>query len=196
MNCINTNDAQYVELLEQSKLNPLILKARISIFQDKNGLESYPKLEDITKSETIEKVENIFENLKGSKKNELDWNEFQRTSEIKESDYSNENNRILFNNQQGKITVDEILNNILNNYKNLSPIGRELLEKSRRLVGRTGAKFQFISESALTDQYTVMQIDSDTNTIQANRQRLSKFTTDEVVETFLHELAHAQSLQA
>ena len=57
MNCININDAQYKELLEQSKLNPLILKARISIFQDKNGLDSYPKVEDIIQSdETLNKV--------------------------------------------------------------------------------------------------------------------------------------------
>lgn len=137
-----------------------------------------------------------FNDLIGSKKNELSWNENIEVISDESIDYLNENNRVLFNNQQGKLTVDEILENILNNYKNLSPIGIELLEKSRRLIGRTGAKFQFISESALTDENTVMQINSDTNTIQANRQRLSKFTTDEVVETFLHELAHAQSLQA
>jgi len=49
-NCINTNTAQYKELLEQSNLNPLILKARISIFQDQNGVDSYPELKDIIKS--------------------------------------------------------------------------------------------------------------------------------------------------
>ncbi len=49
MNCINVNDSKYKELLEQTKLNPLILKARISIFQDKNGLESFPKVEDVVK---------------------------------------------------------------------------------------------------------------------------------------------------
>lgn len=193
MNCINTNDPQYIELLEKSKLNPLILKARISIFQDTYGLDSYPSVENVTK---VKKSENIFNKLKGSKKNELDWSENTEVISNESTDYFNENNRVLFNNQQGKITVDEILQNILNNYDNLSPVGRELLEKSRRLIGRTGAKFQFISESALTDEDTVMQINSDTNTIQANRQRLGKFTTDEVVETFLHELAHAQSLQA
>ena len=52
-NCININDAQYKELLEQSKLNPLILKARISIFQDKNGLDSYPKVEDVIQSNEV-----------------------------------------------------------------------------------------------------------------------------------------------
>ena len=137
-----------------------------------------------------------FNELKGSKKNELDWSENTEVISDESTDYFNENNRVLFNNQQGRITVDEVLENILNNYKNLSPVGRELLEKSRRLVGRTGAKVKFVPESRLEDANTVMQINSDTNTIEINQDRLRKFTTDEVVETFLHELAHAQSLQA
>jgi len=196
VNCINTSSKEFQELLEATKLPSLLLEMRISQYQDKNGLDSYPKVEDVIQSEQIEKVENIFNNLKGSKKNELDWSENTEVISDETIDYSNENNRVLFNNQQGKITVDEILENILNNYKNLSPIGIELLEKSRRLIGRTGAKFQFVSEVAMSDENTVMQINSDTNTIQANRQRLGNFTTDEVVETFLHELAHSQTLQA
>jgi hypothetical protein len=194
-NCINTSSKEYIELLEQSKLNPLILKARISIFQDKNGLDSYPKLEDVIQSNKIENKIN-FDILKGSKKNELDWNKNTEVPAVEETNYSIENNRVLFNNQQGKITVDEILENILTNYKNLSPTGIELLEKARRLIGRTGAKFQFVSEQQLVDKDTVMQINSETNTIQVNRNRLNNFTTDEVVMSFIHELAHAQTLQA
>jgi hypothetical protein len=79
MNCININDSKYKELLEQTKLNPLILKARISIFQDKNGLESFPKLEDVIQSNEVnqslksvdilssDKAKQIFE--KGKKSN-------------------------------------------------------------------------------------------------------------------------------
>ena len=52
-NCINTSSKEYIELLEQTKLNPLILKARISIFQDKNGLDSYPKVEDVIQSNEV-----------------------------------------------------------------------------------------------------------------------------------------------
>ena len=64
------------------------------------------------------------------------------------------------------------------------------------MIGRTGAKFQFVSEQQLVDKDTVMQINSETNTIQVNRNRLNNFTTDEVVMSFIHELAHAQTLQA
>lgn len=203
MNCINVNDKNYIELLEQSKLNPLILKARISIFQDKNGLDSYPKVEDIIQSEQIIPNKNIFEDLKGSKKNELDLNENISQSIIQETidfvldtDYSAEHSRILFNNKQGKITVDEILENILNNFNDLTPKGIELIEKSRRLVGRNGAKFQFVSDNQLTSKDTIMQINGNTNTIQLSRNRISKFTPRYVVESFIHELVHAQTLQA
>jgi len=156
--------------------------------------------EDAARADMEETPDYLFANkineLKGSKKNELDWNENTEVISDESTDYYEENNRVLFNNQQGRIAVDEILENILNNYKNLSPIGIELLEKSRRLVGRTGAKIKFVSESRLTDEDTVMQIESDTNTIEINQERLSNFTVDEVVESFIHELAHAQSLQA
>lgn len=200
-NCINTSSKEYIELLEQSKLNPLILKARISIFQDKNGLDSYPKLEDVIQSKVVES--NLLESLKGSKKNELDWNENVSENIIQEAvdfildtDYSAEHNRILFNNKQGKVTVDEILENILNNFNDLTPKGRELIEKSRRLVGRTGAKFQFVSDEQLQSKDTLMQIDGNTNTIQISRNRIKKVNPKEVVESFIHELAHAQTLQA
>lgn len=202
VNCINTSSTEFQELLEATKLPSLLLEMRISQYQDKNGLDSYPKVEDIVQSEQVEKIENIFENLKGSKKNELNWNE---TSEniiqeivdlILDTDYSAEHNRILFNNRQGKITVDEILQNILNNFNDLTPKGRELIEKSRRLIGRTGAKFQFISNEQLVSKDTLMQIDSNNNTIKISRDRLKKYPPREIVESFIHELAHAQSIQA
>jgi len=149
------------------------------------------------KSEQVNQIEEKvdFNDLIGSKKNKLESDEIPIITE-ESTNYSNKNSKVLFNNKDDKITVDEVLDNILNNYKNLSPIGKELLEKSRRLVGRTGAKVKFVSESTLEDKNTVMQIDSDTNTIEINKERLNKFSTDEVVESFIHELAHAQTLQA
>lgn len=53
MNCINTKSKEYVELLEASKLPSLLLEMRISQFQDKNGLDSFPKVEDIIQSNEV-----------------------------------------------------------------------------------------------------------------------------------------------
>ncbi len=111
-------------------------------------------------------------------------------------DYSSEHSKILFDNKQGKITVDEILENILNNFNNLTPEGKELIQKARRLVGRTGAKFQFVSDEQLSNKNTLMQIVNNTNTIQISRNRIKNITPKEVIEGFLHELAHAQTIQA
>lgn len=189
-NCININDSNYIELLEQSKLNSLVLKARISLFQDQNGLEGFPKLEDVIKPK-----ENISENkIKKTLLNGVNYLDDLRTKAKK--DYSSEHSRILFNNKQGKITVDEILDNILNNFNDLSPGGKELLQKSRRLVGRTGAKFEFVSDDQLINSNTLMQIGVDTNTIRISRNRIKDVKPKEVVESFIHELVHAQTLQA
>jgi hypothetical protein len=196
MNCIRTDIKEFQELLEATKLPSLLLEMRISQYQDKNGLDSYPKVEDVIQSEQVEEVKNIFNNFKGSKKNELDWNKNTKIISDESVNYSNENIRVLFNDEEGKITVDEILENILNNYKNLSPIGIELLEKSRRLIGRTGAKIQLVNESTLVSDNTVMQIGRDTNTIQISKDRLKKYSINIIIESFIHELAHAQSLQA
>ena len=142
---------------------------------------------------------NTFENkvVKNVKKSLLDFVNYteEKVNSLKK-DYSSEHSRILFNNKQGKITVDEILDNILNNFNDLSPEGKTLLEKSRRLVGRTGAKFQFVSDAQMKQTNTLMQIEGDTNVIQISRNRIKNIKPKEIVESFIHELVHAQTLQA
>lgn len=188
MNCINTKNKEFEELLEASKLPSLLLEMKISQFQDENGLESYPKLEDIIKPVITENI---------IKKSLLDFVNYteEKVNSLKK-DYSFEHNKVLFNNKQGKITVDEILENILNNFNDLTPTGKELIQKARRLSGRHGAKFQFVSDEQMNKSDTLMQIVDNTNTIQISRNRLKSINTKEVVESFIHELAHAQTLQA
>ena len=53
MNCINTNDKSFKELLEASKLPSLLLEMRIAKWQEQNGLDSFPKVEDIIQSNDI-----------------------------------------------------------------------------------------------------------------------------------------------
>lgn len=162
---------------------------------DGNVPENYYK-------ESLEIVEKEIADSKGISENEIKQtlkedvnyiNDFQNESK---KDYSSEHSRILFNNKQGKVTVDEVLDNILKNFNDLSLEGKTLLEKSKRLVGRTGAKFQFVSDSQMKQTDTLMQIDASTNTIQVSRNRIKNVKSKEVVESFIHELAHAQTLQA
>jgi len=134
---------------------------------------------------------------------------FQYESNIKESlveedidpiesgnrPYEEQNNSILFNNKRGKFTIDEVLENILNNYKNLSPIGKELLEKSRRLIGKTGAKFEIVDKSKFS-KTALMHIKSNTNTIQVSRDIINNYNIEIVIGGILHEIAHAQTTEA
>jgi len=110
-------------------------------------------------------------------------------------DFSKENNKVLFN-DKSKVTVDEVLDNIINNFNDLSPIGKELVTKAKNLKNKTGANVKFVKESVLETENTVMQIDAKTNTIEISKERLAKVNSKIAVESFLHELGHAQSLQA
>lgn len=47
MNCININSSEYKQLLKDSGFKPEILKAKISLWQDVNGFDSFPTLKDL-----------------------------------------------------------------------------------------------------------------------------------------------------
>lgn len=134
-----------------------------------------------------------FNNLIGSKKNEVVSENNEVVDETE--DFSKENSKVLFN-DKSKVTVDEVLDNIINNFDDLSPIGKELVTKAKNLKNKTGANVKFVKESALETENTVMQIDAKTNTIEISKERLAKVNSKIAVKSFLHELGHAQSLQA
>ena len=48
--CVNKNTEEFKALAEQSNINPLLLAAKISLWQEKNGLDSFPTVEDVTSS--------------------------------------------------------------------------------------------------------------------------------------------------
>jgi len=45
--CINTSSEEFQTLAQVTNLNPVILAAKISLWQDKHGLDSFPNAEDI-----------------------------------------------------------------------------------------------------------------------------------------------------
>ena len=48
--CVNKNTEEFKALAEQSNINPLLLAAKISLWQEKNGLDTFPTVEDVTSS--------------------------------------------------------------------------------------------------------------------------------------------------
>ena len=176
--------ATQIESLEsQKKTNQDNIRKNIQIYYnieiDNNGSTFQKKVD--------------FNDLIGSKKNEVVDENNEVVDEVE--DFSKENSKVLFN-DKSKVTVDEVLDNIINNFNDLSPIGKELVTKAKNLKNKTGANIKFVKESVLETENTVMQIDAKTNTIEISKERLAKVNSKIAVESFLHELGHAQSLQA
>jgi hypothetical protein len=57
MNCINIKSSEYKELLEASKLPSLLLEMRIAKWQETNGLDKFPKVENVVKSDTVDGID-------------------------------------------------------------------------------------------------------------------------------------------
>lgn len=158
----------------------------------RKNIQNYYNIETDNNNSKIPSKVN-FNNLIGSKKNEVESKNNEVVEEVE--DFAKENNKILFDNKS-KITVDEVLDNIINNFNDLSPIGKELVTKAKNLKNKTGANIKFVKESILETENTVMQINAKTNTVEISKDRLAKVNSKIAIESFLHELGHAQSLQA
>ena len=48
MYCINISHPEYKNLLYNSKIDPIFLKAKISMWMDYNGNDSFPTIEELT----------------------------------------------------------------------------------------------------------------------------------------------------
>ena len=178
---------QYIRIIEKVQLKKATEEAKQLESEDAERAG-----EEDNSSYLFQKKVN-FNDLKGSKKNEVVSENKEVVDEVE--DFSKENSKVLFN-DKSKVTVDEVLDNIINNFNDLSPIGKALVTKAKNLKNKTGANVKFVKESVLETENTVMQIDAKTNTIEISKERLAKVNSKIAVESFLHELGHAQSLQA
>jgi len=71
INCVRTDSNEFIELLEATKLPSLLLEMRISKWQEVNGLENYPTIEDINKDFIDNNIN--FDSLLGSKTEQLNF---------------------------------------------------------------------------------------------------------------------------
>ena len=46
-NCVNTNTKEFKELSAEAKLNPIVLAAKVSLWQEVNGLDNFPSLRNL-----------------------------------------------------------------------------------------------------------------------------------------------------
>jgi hypothetical protein len=92
MNCINTSSPEYIKLLNESKFKPEILKAKVSMWQEANGFDSFPTLTDLGINPstvnsamkaldllTTDKAEKLFNTLNKNKVvDNIFWNKVQQ----------------------------------------------------------------------------------------------------------------------
>ena len=65
MNCVNTKSDEYKELLRVSGIPSIILEMRVSDWQEVNGLENFPSLEDILQEQEMPETPLIYKNEQG-----------------------------------------------------------------------------------------------------------------------------------
>jgi hypothetical protein len=45
--CVNRSSQEFKALAEQSNINPIVLAAKVSLWQEKNGLDNFPAISDV-----------------------------------------------------------------------------------------------------------------------------------------------------
>lgn len=45
--CININHPEFKKLVEESKMNPLVLKSKVGVWQEKNDTDEFPSMEEL-----------------------------------------------------------------------------------------------------------------------------------------------------
>ena len=53
--CVNKNTEEFKALAEQSNINPIVLAAKVSLWQEVNGLDNFPMLSDVVKEDKSSK---------------------------------------------------------------------------------------------------------------------------------------------
>lgn len=51
--CVNRSSEEFKALAQQSNINPIILAAKVSLWQEKNGLDNFPSIDDILEAKSI-----------------------------------------------------------------------------------------------------------------------------------------------
>jgi hypothetical protein len=115
--CVNRSSPEFKALAEQSNINPIILAAKVSLWQEKNGLDNFPNIEDLVLIEPD--VQQLFDpnNVEGRLKSFFDQFGFQykegdlSTDLLNKIIYVNRNDSSLFINNSVKALSQLLLAN-------------------------------------------------------------------------------------
>lgn len=169
VNCINKNTKEFKELLEATKLPSLLLEMKISKWQDTNGLDSFPKVEDI---------------INHTKNNHINSNAITDWQDIYED---------IFNWDNKDTTSKVVIENILkNNYIKKDSFLYELANNIKTIPFSVSFEEKF--ENEMSNAYMYI---SEGKNIKLNISKLanSKNPLNDFITGFLHEVIHGYTLQ-
>ena len=120
--CVNRSSKEFQALTEQSNINPIILAAKVSLWQEENGLDKFPTIEDIARSNVVNqtlKSVDILSNLTNKQKQE--WNKWEKnniTSEqlVDRLQIPKEQKQIVLESLQNNKTPEQVTLDIVSKY--------------------------------------------------------------------------------
>ena len=116
--CVNRSSPEFKALAEQSNMNPIILAAKVSLWQEKNGLDNFPTIEDVYSSVEVNlslKAVDILASQKAidtfAKGQKNNW-PIEKT--LTELQIPGEQKQLIL--ASGKTNLDDIITDLLANY--------------------------------------------------------------------------------
>lgn len=206
--CVNKNLPEVKELIDKLNINPLVALAKISIWQEQNGLDRFPTIDELNQTEEV--VENVefnkvnFSDITDDSQPEMLISKDEVKNNIET--LFNVNKKLLFNNEDitKSFTSTEVLQNIINSNLDFSVAGTELIFKAINILNKANARVKIVNQEYF-DKLTlnspgegtaVMAYNSDLNSVYMTVNALNTFRTEDILEAFLHELAHNLSVKA
>jgi hypothetical protein len=222
IHCVNYKSHAVIDLASELGVSPLIAAAKIGVWQDKNGLDSFPTAEDLSTPITEEVVsEEIIEDSI-----ETDYTGFEVGSKIEPlisvkaptaleslepnqekggNGFKDLHESILFAGLEGmrSFKAVNVLTNIMDSTQfELSKDDRFYFDQAKKLLNKTGAKVKMVSEKEFVDldedfsETTIMAYNPKDNSIYMSRDVIANFTPELVISSFIHEVAHSTTVEA
>jgi len=204
--CVNHKNKDVIDLADGLGVHPAIAASKIALWQEKNGLNEFPTIEDLISNEEKIVEETINETIEEITQPTINFNDLiGNTTEsiFTELPKNNVNDSdlgktidILFNGNTGNLNLDHVLNNIVNNVPDITDHTAELIKRASKLLGKSKAKLILIPGNKMASENTVMQYESDDNTIQMSLDTINNFDSKTAVVALLHEIVHSLTVQA
>jgi len=220
MSCINKNHPDVAKLAGELNILPAVAAAKIGVWQEKNNnFDRFPTVDELKPSQKV--IKNTLQNKEVNKKDLSEFVDETNNSKINLEDLNKKEisrnkyklntfnfhffntNDPYYNQTKHYNSVSDVLENLskktdLNFDKNTI----DLFKKASKIIKNTNATISLDHLSNLklrynnVDETTAGLYDPDTNRIIIPYSSIETLSFERVIQTFMHEVAHAISHKA